>query len=215
MRYLADRVRALLALLGPLGAGFRILLLRLVARFGWKTVIVTATVLLYAANRYRTWIPYGLAIACAAAWMHAPKTVEQDDEEADDETAGEDPAEPDPADVLDLLRDLIGDDRGILLTALRTPLQAADTRAVREALAEAGIRVREGVRTAGGNGPGVHRDDLPPLSPPPAAPPVGGVVAGEHANTNANNTLRVESRAGMTIISDPADRHRTHTLKKP
>ncbi|BBC35266.1 hypothetical protein SGFS_065600 [Streptomyces graminofaciens] len=215
MRYLADRVRALLALTGPLGAGFRILLLRLVARFGWKTVLIGIGVLLYAANRYRTWIPYGLAIACAAAWMHAPKQADEPDDEADEETAGEEPTEPDSEDVCDLVRDLIGDDRGVLLTALPGPLQAADTRAVREALARAGIRVREGVRTATGNGPGVHRDDLPPLPPIEGGAPVGSLTCTNAANTNANNTLRVTSQAGMTIINDPADRHRTHSLKKP
>lgn len=210
MDRLMDRVRAALGLLGPLGAGTRVLLLRLVGRFGWKTVLIGTAVVVYASFRYRTWIWWMLAAWCAAAWMHAPAPVE-----ADEETAGEDPAEHDPHDVVDLVRDLIGDDRGVLLTALRSPLHAADTRAVREALTAADVRVREGVRTAGGNGPGVHRDDLPPLSPPPDRPPVGGVVAGERANTNANNTLRVQSREGMTIITDPADRYRTHSLKKP
>ncbi|MDX3645310.1 hypothetical protein [Streptomyces sp. MB09-02B] len=215
MRALADRVRAVLALTGPLGDGFRILLLRLIARFGWKTVLIAAAVLLYAANRYRTWIPYGLAVACTAAWMHAPKEARHDDEEDDDEPTGEEPAGPDPQDVTDLVRDLIGDDRGILLTALRQPLQAADTRAVREVLSEAGIRVRDGVRTAGGNGPGVHRHDLPPLPPALDSPAVGSLTCTNAANANANNELRVESREGMTIITDPADRHRAHSLKKP
>ena len=148
----------------------------------------------------------GVVIAwCLAAWWTAPAGP------------GEEPTsdEPDPQDVADLVRDLIGDDRGILLTTLRAPLQAADTRAVRELLHTAGIRVRPGVRAAAGNGPGVHRDDLPAPSPPPEEAPVGDVAAGETANTNNNNALRVESREGMTIINDPADRHRTHSLKKP
>lgn len=218
MGYLADRIRALLALAEPLRAGFRILLLRLVARFGWKTVLIATAVLLYAANRYRTWIPYGLAVACAAAWMHAPKQLAkppaEEAAEEDDESAGEAPAEPDGQDVVDLVRDLIGDDRGILLTALRDPLHAADTRAVREALQAAGIGWRKGVRTEAGNGPGVHRDDLPPLPPAEGGAPVGLLTCTNDANANANNTLRVESREGMTIITDPADRHRAHSLKK-
>jgi hypothetical protein len=215
MTVLMDRVRAVLGLLGPLGAGFRILLLRLAARFGWKTVLAAAAVLLYAAFRYRTWIPYGLALACVAAWMHAPGDDPEETEEADDEPAGEEPAEPDPQDVTDLVRDLIGDDRGVLLTALRQPLHAADTRAVRKVLAAANIRVREGVRTGRGNGPGVHRNDLPHSSPAVNNPSEGCVFAGEDANNNATNTLRVTRREGMTIINDPADRHRTHTLNKP
>ncbi|WP_319052669.1 hypothetical protein [Streptomyces europaeiscabiei] len=215
MKRLADRIRALLALAEPLRAGFRILLLRLVARFGWKTVLIATAVLLYAANRYRTWVPYGLAAACAAAWMHAPKPLAEPPAEEAAEGAGEAPAEPDEQDVADLVRDLIGDDRGILLTALRDPLQAADTRAVREALQAAGIGWRKGVRTEAGNGPGVHRDDLPPLPPTEEGAPVGALTCTNDANTNANNTLRVESREGMTIITDPADRHRAHSLKKP
>ncbi len=215
MRALADRIRALLALAGPLRAGFRILLLRLVARFGWKTVLIATAVLLYAANRYRTWVPYGLAVACAAAWMHAPKPLAEPPAEEAAEGAGEAPAEPDGQDVVDLVRGLIGDDRGILLTALRDPLQAADTRAVREALQAAGIGWRKGVRTEAGNGPGVHRDDLPPLPPIEGSAPVGLLTCTNDANTNANNTLRVETREGMTIITAPADRHRAHSLKKP
>lgn len=55
----------------------------------------------------------------------------------------------------------------------------------------------------------VHRDDAP--APPPAAAegPVGVVVADQGANTNANNTPTAVSREGMTIITDPADHHRT------
>lgn len=219
MGYLMDRVRAALGLLGPLRAGFRVLLLRLVERFGWKAVLIAAAVLLYAADRYRKWIAVGALLLCAVAWMHAPK---QGAAPADG-PAGEEPddTEPEPGEegLADLIRGLVGDDRGILLTALRQPLQAADTRAVRGLLAGAGIRVREGVRTEAGNGPGVHRDDVPTPSPLPVDPPANPVVAGEcannAANANANNGLRVESREGMTIITDPADRHRAHSLKKP
>jgi hypothetical protein len=149
-------------------------------------------------------VPGAIVAWCAAAWYMAP----------DDDQTDEPDSEPDVQDVTDLVRDLIGDDTGILLTALCKPLHAADTRAVRGLLAGAGIPVRPGVRTAGGNGPGVHRKDVPPPSPPPAEAPVGDVAAGEDANANTNNKLRVESREGMTIINDPADQHRAHSLKK-
>jgi hypothetical protein len=211
MRALADRVRAVLALLGPLGAGSRVLLLRLIGRFGWKTVGIGALICVFAAVRYRTWIAWMLTAWCIAAWMHAPT----DDTEPTTELAGEEPAEPDPQDIADLIRDLIGDDRGILLTTLCQPLQEPDTRAVKEVLQAAGIRWRPGVRTAGGNGPGVHRDDVPPPPPDPEATGVGSLTCTNGANANADNKLRVESREGMTIISDPADRHRTHRLRKP
>lgn len=154
-------------------------------------------------------IPGAIVAWCVAALCVAPAA---DAEPA--EPAEEEPADPDPQDVEDLVRDLIGDNTGVLLTALRQPLHAADTRAVRELLATAGIRVRPGVRTAAGNGPGVHRDDVPAPSALPGAPSSTVVAAGQPANTNTNNELRVESREGMTIINDPADRHRTHSLKK-
>lgn len=210
MGALADRVRVVLALLEPLGAGSRVLMLRLLGRFGWKTVGVGALVAVFAAVRYRTWIAWMLAAWCIAAWMHAPNEAD----EPTTEPAGEEPAEPDPQDIADLIRDLIGDDRGVLLTALCQPLQEPDTRAVKEVLQAAGIRWRPGVRTAGGNGPGVHRDDVPPPPPDPDAAVGGSLTCANGANANANNRLRVQTREGMTIINDPADRHRTHTLKK-
>jgi hypothetical protein len=209
MTALMDRVRAVLALLGPLGAGTHVLLLRLAGRFGWKAVLVGLAVAVYAADRYRKWIFPALVLFCAAEESEDP------DDETDDEPAGEEPTRPDPQDVVDLVRDLIGDDRGTLLTTLRHTLNAADTRAVREVLTAANIRVREGVRTSAGNGPGVHRDDLPPLPQTHESPPVGPLSCTNAANANANNTIRVQSREGMTIITDPADRHRTHTLNKP
>jgi hypothetical protein len=151
-------------------------------------------------------IPGAVIAWCVAAWCVAPASEPQDESEDEDE--------PDPQDVTDLVRDLVGDDTGVLLTALCQPLRAADTRAVREVLAAADITVRPGVRTPAGNGPGVHRNDLP------APPLLCGCADAERclcrseANANANNALRVEFREGMTIISDPADRHRAHSLKK-
>ncbi|WP_432164880.1 hypothetical protein [Streptomyces sp. bgisy031] len=212
----ADRLRMLLDLLARLGPGSRVLLLRLVARFGWKATGAVLAAAVYAAPRYRQWIVWVLLGWCAAAWSHAPSDESAGDHVEDpSEVVEEDPAEPDPADVADVVRDVIGTGRGALLTALRGPLGAADTRAVRECLNGADIPVRPGVRTADGNGPGVHRDDVPAPRPAPADAPVGVVAAGEDANTNTNNGLRVEVREGMTIITDPADSHRRHSIRKP
>jgi hypothetical protein len=158
-------------------------------------------------------VPGALLGWCVAAWWHAPPVTAATPDGPSEEDATE-PHDPDPQDVIDLVRDLIGDDRGILLTALRAPLHAPSTRAVRERLAAADVPVRGGVRAPGGNGPGVHRDDLPAPAPLPDPTPVDGVAAGHDANTNTNNTLRVEAREGMTIIYDPADQHRAHSLKK-
>jgi hypothetical protein len=155
-------------------------------------------------------VPAAAVAWCLAAWWIAPAYAPK----AAAEPVADEPDEPDPQDVTDLVRDLIGEDTGVLLTRLRPPLRAADTRAVRALLAAAGIPVRPGVRTAAGNGPGVHRDDVPPAPPAQTAPCPEDVAAGEDANTNTNNALRVHSQAGMTIINDPADRHRAHSLKK-
>ncbi|MET7457695.1 hypothetical protein ABZT03_38770 [Streptomyces sp. NPDC005574] len=164
---------------------------------------------LHAPHVARFAIPAIVVGWCVAAWCHAPAEADEPNEDSEDG-----PTEPDPQDVTDLVRDLIGTDTGILLTALCQPLHAPSTRTVRELLDAAGLPVRPGVRTVLGNGPGVHRKDLP-APPPPADPtPFEAVAAGEDANANANNALRVESREGMTIINDPADWHRTHSLKK-
>ncbi len=226
--WLGTEIRPVLATAGAgraLADGSRILLRRgwaaLCARlYGWErfgAIAFGGYVAVYACSHApqvaRFAVP-GAAVAwCVAAWWVVPPAAAEHDELLDDE-ADEEPTEPDPQDIADLVRDLIGDDRGVLLTALRAPLHAADTRAVREILATAGIPVRPGVRTATGNGPGVHRNDVPASPPLSASPSPESVGAGQDANTNTNNRLRVESREGMTIISDPADRHRTHSLKK-
>ncbi|MFB6680274.1 hypothetical protein ACFCWG_49435, partial [Streptomyces sp. NPDC056390] len=147
---LADRLRVLLDLLARLGPGSRVLLLRLVARFGWQLTSAVLAAAVYAAPRYRQWIVWVLLGWCAAAWSHAPSDESAGDHVEDPSEAVEDSplpvqepsAEPDPVDVADLVRDVIGTDRGALLTALRGPLGAADTKAVRECLDAADIPVR-------------------------------------------------------------------------
>ncbi|MGW6357929.1 hypothetical protein ACWFR5_22845 [Streptomyces sp. NPDC055092] len=213
---LADRLRGLLDLLARLGPGSRVLLLRIVARFGWKLTGAVLAAALYAAPRYGQWIVWVLLGWRAAAWSHALSDEPAEDhvEDADAPVEEGPAAGPDPADVADVVRDVIGTGRGALLTGLRGPLGAADTQAVRECLDAASIPVRPGVRTASGNGPGVHCDDVPAPRPAPADTPVGVVAAGEDANADTNNGLRVEAREGMTITTDPADSHRRHDLRK-
>ncbi|MFE0765406.1 hypothetical protein [Streptomyces smyrnaeus] len=103
------------------------------------------------------------------------------------EPVGQTPADPSPDDVIRALHQLVGEGRGVLLTTLRQHLSLPDTRAVRRVLGECSITIRAGVRTTAGNGPGVHRDDVPPLPSPHGSPQGAGVVAGQSANTNANN----------------------------
>lgn len=130
---------------------------------------------------------------------------------AEDEEEEEELPVPDPADVADIVREL-GTGTGVLLTGLRDQLleeypgQGWTTKRLRPLLAEAGVRVREGVRVTGvGNGPGVHRDDVPPPLPSPApSPPVGVVAAGQDANANTNNAKVVRHADGALITVTPA-----------
>lgn len=158
------------------------------------------------------WVLWPGGLLLAVALRHG--RTEQDEELEDED---EELPAPDPADMADIVREL-GTGTGVLLTGLRDQLleeypgQGWTTKRVRPLLAEAGVRVREGVRVSGvGNGPGVHRDDVPP--PLPAAtppPPVGVVAAGQDANTNTNNVTVTRHAEGAQITVTPA---RTVTQK--
>lgn len=110
-----------------------------------------------------------------------------------------------PVDIVAVLQELGEDGGHVLLTRLRDAADLPDTRTVRTLLGEAGVPVRAGVRTPGGNGPGVHQDDIPRESVTPS----GGCLCTSDANTNANNTpegrpekgFRVETtgQAGVTV----------------
>ncbi|MEV7413529.1 hypothetical protein AB0O04_37635, partial [Streptomyces althioticus] len=147
-----------------------------------------------------------------AAWLRkAPApTDEESGKKAPEDTAEEAPEEPRPEpshdDLVRALHDLVGPGRGVLLTALRERLQLPDTKAVRALLAQHSIPTRPGVRTVGGNGPGIHRDDFPPLPPSPDTPPVGGVVAGHDANNNEPTPEAWSARElqqGFRTVPDP------------
>jgi hypothetical protein len=174
IRRLADRVRAGLALLGPLGAGSRVFLLRLVGRFGWKVVGAGLLAAVYVAVRFRTWIVWMLLAWAVAAWMHAPGTPDEQREQAGEEP----PADP----LVAILWHLIGDAPGTHLKTVTERLQKAapeediDRAAVRAKLAARGIPVKPSVRDAAGRvNEGVHRADLQAwqaASSPPAVAPV-------------------------------------------
>ncbi|MEU1853941.1 hypothetical protein ABZ499_32960 [Streptomyces sp. NPDC019990] len=126
------------------------------------------------------------ALAEAVAEAPAEDAVDSP-AEAVEEAAAEPPAPPSREAIAEALHHLYRGGSGVLLTTLRKHLSLPHTRAVREVLHGAGIRVREGVRTPGGNGPGVHAHDFPPPPPSPDLAPGTGVVAGDSANANANN----------------------------
>ncbi|WP_108990430.1 hypothetical protein [Streptomyces coelicoflavus] len=159
----ADKVRALLPLLGSLGAGSRALLLRLAGRLGWKGTLAVLVVAGYAVARYRPAFAWLLAAWCVAAWMHAPDRREQPVEEAGEQPPAEVPHDPLPG----ILWDLIGEAPGVHVkrvvehlheTGQDPTCQAADVRA---ALGRRGIPLRASVRDAAGRvNQGVHREDL-------------------------------------------------------
>lgn len=173
------------------------------ARWVILGLLLSVAVSALALHRWLMWV----ALALGLLITHQAGRAET----ADEETEPDNEAEPDWHDVVAALEELTGDDRGsVLLTVLRDELGVPDTKAVKLLLDEAGVSWRTGVRTRAGNGPGVHRDDLPPPSPTSEGAPVGVVGPGQDANTNANNALRVDRQEGFTIIHDPADAHRRH-----
>lgn len=158
------------------------------------------------AERRALWVL--LAAWCITAWAAGRTTTDKQEQSTDED---EQASSPDPAEMADIVREL-GAGTGVLLTALRDQLLTEypgtgwTTKDVRILLGSDGIRVREGVRVSGaGNGPGVHRDDVPPPLPGPTPPsPVGVVAAGQDANTNTNNVTVVEHANGAQITLTPA-----------
>jgi hypothetical protein len=97
----------------------------------------------------------------AAGWLKRRREDRAEPEEEEEEL-----------DVVEALQRLGRNGDNVLLTQLRKRLGAKDTKAVRKLLKAEKIRVRPGVRTPAGNGPGVHREDIPAPPPRTAAPSV-------------------------------------------
>lgn len=186
-----------------------------VARWAILLLLGTVAVTALSVHRQLMWVALAGVLAATYAAGRTDESADSQDDDHDGELAW-----LDPADTLDLVRELIGDRRGVLLTGIRAQLQEElpdrqwTPQDVRALLDEAGIRVRAGVRVRDvGNGPGVHRDDLPPLpSPAPEEAQVGVVDAGQDANTNPNNIEVDEFGAGGYVLRDPVDHHRHHTI---
>lgn len=124
--------------------------------------------------------PEAPAEASAGPTPDAPAEVEET-------PSAHPPAAPSRDDLVRALHALVEDSSGVLHTALRDRLRYPSTRAVREALEAAHIPSRSGVRAVGGNGPGVHRRDIPPLPPPREGSPGRSLSQVNAANNNANN----------------------------
>ncbi|MFE0132408.1 hypothetical protein ACFWY6_12675 [Streptomyces sp. NPDC059037] len=132
----------------------------------------------------------------------------------------EESAEEELPDVGEALRTLGEGGNHVLLTALRKELGVADTKAVRALLKAEKIRVRSGVRTPAGNGPGVHHEDIPPAPPEPNEEHGEGCCCRSANNTNANNDEADPSQKGVsveaigqagTLIRDPAETQQRRT----
>ena len=189
------------------------------ARAFWDDVEPKERLARLAALAAVCWVVGGVALAerralwalltawCVPAWWAGRPTTAGEDGEQKEEGVEDG---PDAADMADIVREL-GTGTGVLLTRLRDQLldeyegRGWTTKDVRALLAEAGVRVREGVRVSGvGNGPGVHRDDVPaPLSPTTPPGPVGVVAAGQGANTNTNNVVVTRDASGAQITVTP------------
>lgn len=125
-------------------------------------------------------------------------------------------------DIVEPLRELAADGDHVLLTRLQKAAGLPDTKAVRALLDAAGVRVRAGVRTPAGNGPGVHQDDIPPLLSPEQGPSSRRCLCSSGANANTNNGPAADLREGLrvetigqagTVVHDPAEAHRHHAVR--
>ncbi|MFF2353960.1 hypothetical protein ACFVVL_29785 [Kitasatospora sp. NPDC058115] len=184
----------------------------------------------------RPWVQPGIGVLLGVWWIaaliHAPahgKAVPAEGQEdpeqpvraVEEEPAGEDPVEgpratvPTAVEAHSLTASLTASGSSVLLTRLAADLGTAhpswtgSTKAVRALLSEAGVPVREGVRTPDGNGPGVHHQDVPPLPSPPETPVVANVGPGQSANANANNARKWSTREGFVMQTDPDNPART------
>lgn len=174
----------------------------------------TAKIILFVVGLFLMWgivtaLPEVAYVVVGAAGSVAWRKGRTRWAERHEDGADEGEAEAEPVDVAAALRKLVGDDNGVLLTALRDELKQPDTKTVKGLLDEAGIPWR-GVRTRAGNGPAVHKDDIPAAP----SPDDGGTHSdrcccrsGDNANTNTSAAgapeegLRVEriGHAGRVV----------------
>ncbi|MDT0567898.1 hypothetical protein RM704_10520 [Streptomyces sp. DSM 3412] len=155
------------------------------------------------------YVAYSVAgvLACLAwqkgrAWLGSRRASDADE------------AEERPApDVGEALRRLVGDDNGVLLTRLRDDQKLPDTKVVKQLLDEAGIKWKA-VRTSQGNGPGVHKSDIPSAPSPVVTDTHGGGCCcrpGDNNNTDngrgegAGEGIRVQAigEGGRLVSASP------------
>lgn len=110
------------------------------------------------------------------------------------------PGEKHGPDALDARIALHALSRGnsVLLTALRDELELPDTKAVKALLDEADIPYKA-VRTPTGNGPGVHKGDIPPMVSPTTDPHDERCCCRSDDNNNTDNTTGDEPQKGTRV----------------
>ncbi|MFJ5638667.1 hypothetical protein [Streptomyces sp. NPDC093223] len=184
----------------PTGRGPAIALSVLGAVAAWRLVAAFPEVALIAAGSLGT---IGVQQA-RARWAGRAEEVDADAEEVE------------APDIAEALRTLVGADNGVLLTRLQKYLSLPNTKAVKQLLDAAGITWK-GVRTSGGNGPGVHKNDIPAAVISPVTDVHGnGCCCRSDDNGNSDNAhpgghgegIRVERTDGGLLIHDLGDRGR-------
>jgi len=149
----------------------------------------------------------------ARSW-YADRRAPAAEEQPDDEPA---------VDIAEHLRTLGTGGHHVLLTRLQQATGLPDTKTVRALLDDAGIRVRAGVRTPHGNGPGVHMADIPGAPLPDGAPLLERCLCSSAANANTNNEPEEGPREGFrvepigqagAVVHDPAEAHRHQTVRR-
>ncbi|MFF7949118.1 hypothetical protein [Streptomyces griseorubiginosus] len=161
------------------------------------------------------WVAYVVVgVLGTLGWLRARAWITDHRSSRDDEPEEEQP------DVVEALQHLGQRGDSVLLTRLRKHLRVADTKTVKALLKDEGIRVRTGVRTPAGNGPGVHHEDIP--APPPAVESGHGdgcccrsEPTTPTPTTGPEEGLRVVP-LGLEgkIVYDPKDTVRHHRVKK-
>jgi hypothetical protein len=126
---------------------------------------------------------------------------------------GGDGDEEEELDVVEALQHLGGNGDHVLLTQLQKRLGVKDTKAVRALLKAEKIRVRPGVRAPKGNGPGVHKDDIPTPPPHEETPSESGCSCSSGPTTptpTTGTTVEAIGLAGVVVKdgSEPARQHR-------
>ncbi|MEU6222256.1 hypothetical protein [Streptomyces sp. NPDC047042] len=165
----------------PIGRGPLVALIVVGMLIAWRVVVVFP------------WIAYVVVGILGTLGWHKVQAWREGRSEA----AGGD-GEAEQPDVLEALRRLVRDDKGVLLTVLRDDLGLPDTKAVKALLEAEGIPWKAS-RTREGNGPAVRAESIPPVPSPVADPHGGGCCCRSSGNSNGNSGAGEGSEEGLRV----------------